>query len=100
MGSEEHERIAKAIARKEGTQYKPETRGPDIVTPRRVIEVGIDPLALAQEARQVQRSSKVRYLAGPPDFVQQAIKQLQGTGIGVMDGRGHIVRRGTRGRRR
>lgn len=96
MPSEEHERIARRLARKLGTPYKPERRGPDIQTPQRVIEVGTDPARVQEEMRQVQRSKKARYVAGPNDFVKAAVGASRGKGIGVMNQHGKIVKRAVR----
>lgn len=96
MPSEEHERIARRLGRKFGTPYKPERRGPDIQTPKMVVEVGTDPARVLEEMRQVGRSKKPRYVAGPNDFVQAAVDASRGKGIGVMDQHGKIVKRSVR----
>ena len=97
MESKEHEEIAKRIARRQGVQYRAESRGPDIKTPQRVVEVGVDPRRVAEEIRQVIRSRKARYVAGPLDFAKAALEATRGRGVGVMGPQGKILKRGTRG---
>ncbi len=91
--AKQHDDIARRIAKKVGGDYNP-VKGPDIVTPQRVIEVGTDPNQVSAEMKQVARYNKPRYVAGPKPFVKAALKSTQGTGIGVMDGKGNIVKRG------
>ena len=91
--AKQHDDIARRIAKKVGGNYNP-VKGPDIVTPERVIEVGTDPGKVREEMKQVARYNKPRYVAGPKPFVKAALKGTEGTGIGVMDEKGHIVRRG------
>ena len=93
--SRQHRRISERIAKADGVPYNSQ-RGPDIKTPERVTEVGVDPARVKQEMSQVARSQKARYVAGPSDFVKAAIKATKGTGIGVRNSRGQIVKRASR----
>ena len=56
-------------------------------------EVGIDPARVKEEMGQVARFQKARYVAGPAPFVKAAKQATKGTGIGVRDSRGNIVKR-------
>ena len=96
--SQEHRRISERIARKHGAKYN-STKGPDIVTPTRVIEVGTDPSQVSAEMKQVARYQKARYVAGDARFVKAAVKATDGTGIGVMDSQARIVKRARRRQR-
>ena len=100
MESAEHEAIAKRIARKHGVEYKPERRGPDVQAPARVVEVGVDPARVAEEIRQVRRSTRPRYVAGPGPFARKALRATKGSGVGVMNAHGKVLKRGTRGRKK
>ena len=91
--AEQHDRIARRIARKLNGDYN-SVKGPDIVTPNRVVEVGMDPGMVSEEMKQVARFNKPRYVAGPKRFVNAALESTKGTGIGVMDEKGNIVKRG------
>ncbi len=93
--AKQHDDIARRIAKKVGGDYN-SVKGPDIVTPQQVIEVGTDPHKVSEEMKQVARYQKPRYVAGPPRFVQAALEGTEGTGIGVMDDKGKIVKRGRR----
>jgi len=90
--SPQHRQISERIAKKYGAEYN-SVKGPDIVTPDRVIEVGVDPDQVSAEMKQVARFQKARYVAGPAPFVKAALEATAGTGIGVMDGQGNIKKR-------
>ncbi len=93
--STQHEQISKRIAKADGVPYNSQ-RGPDVKTPTRVTEVGVDPARVREEMRQVARSLRARYVAGPGDFVKAALKATEGTGIGVRTSSGKIVKRASR----
>ncbi len=96
MGKSKHDQIAEQIARKKHGSYNPQ-KGADVVTPNQVIEVEVDPATLQQGKRQLQGyRGRTPYLGVPNDLVEDAIKATQGTGIGVMDEKGNIKRRGTK----
>lgn len=84
MGLTKHDRIAKAIAAKKGTEYH-KNKGVDIRTPKQVIEVEVKAADLEAGIEQVKRSTKARYIAVPNDLVAEAKEATEGTGIGVMN---------------
>ncbi len=90
-----HDKIAKRLARKFGTEYKSD-KGIDVVMPTKVIEVEARKNSLGQGIDQVQRSQKARYLAVPKQLKTAAIKATEGTGIGVMGPTGAIVKKASR----
>lgn len=83
MGQSKHDQLAEKLANKFGTEYK-KSKGIDIVTPNRVIEVETKKDGIQQGIKQVQRSQKARYLAVNPINVKKALEATEGTGIGVM----------------
>lgn len=95
MGKSKHDEIAEKLAKKFGTEYK-KNKGIDIVTKDRVIEVETKKNALSQGIKQVQSSSKARYLAVNKTSIKNALKATKGTGIGVMRPTGKIVKRAGR----
>jgi len=90
-----HDKIAKRLARKFGTEYKSD-KGIDIVTAEKVIEVETKKQSLSQGIKQVQRSQKPRYLAVTKQLKNAAIKITEGSGIGVMGPTGVIVKKASR----
>ena len=84
MAKSKHDRIAENLAKKFGTEYK-KHKGIDIVTKDRVIEVETTKSGISKGINQVIRSSKARYIAVNDRNVQNALKAIEGTGIGVMD---------------
>lgn len=93
--SKQHHQISERIANRDGVGYDSQ-KGVDVRTRTRVTEVGVDPARVREEMAQVSRSKKARYVAGPGAFVKAALKATQGTGIGVRDSRGNIVKRARR----
>lgn len=89
MGLTKHDRIAREIAVKKGTEYH-ENKGVDIRTPNQVIEVEVKAADLKTGIEQVKRSTKARYIAVPNDLVKEAKEATEGTGIGVMNEHGTI----------
>jgi hypothetical protein len=92
MGVTKHDRIAKEIAEKKGTEYHPE-KGIDVRTSTQVIEVEVDAGKLKEGVQQLQGSKKARYLAVPNELVREAITYTEGTGVGVMNEHGRIRKR-------
>ena len=92
MGVTKHDRIAKEIAEKKGTEYHSD-KGVDIRTHSQVIEVEVDPATFKEGVRQLRGSSKARYLAVPNELVGEAIEYTGGTGVGVMNEHGKIKKR-------
>ena len=97
MVKSKHDEIAEKLAKKFGTEYK-KSKGIDIVTNDRVIEVEAKKDSLSQGKKQVQRSSKARYLAVNEPNIKNALKATKGTGIGVMNQTGRIVKKAGRKR--
>jgi len=94
--SSRHDRAARRIARKFGVKYS--RRGVDIVARDRAIEVVGSLSDLYQSMRQLRSSRKrIKYLAVPSELRDIALKLTKGTGIGVMNLRGEIIKR-ARGR--
>ena len=92
MGITKHDRIAKEIAEKKGVEYNSD-KGVDIRTSTQAIEVEVDANKLKEGVRQLQGSSKARYLAVPNEIVKEAIDYTTGTGVGVMNEHGRIKKR-------
>ena len=92
MGVTKHDRIAKYIAQKKDTVYH-SNKGVDIRTSTQAIEVEVDAGKLKEGVRQLQGTSKARYLAVPNEIVGEAIKYTQRTGVGVMNEHGKIRKR-------
>jgi hypothetical protein len=92
MGITKHDRIAKEIADKKGTVYHGD-KGVDIRTSTQAIEVEVDAGKLKEGVRQLQGSTKSRYLAVPNELVKEAIDYTKGTGVGVMNEHGRIRKR-------
>lgn len=90
-----HDQIANKLAKKFGTGYKSD-EGIDLVLPNRVIEVETKKAGIQEGIKQVERSEKARYLAVNKINVNNAIFATQGTGIGVMNQTGRIVKKAGR----
>ena len=97
MPKSKHDQIAENLAKKFGVGYK-KHKGIDIVTEDRVIEVETTKNGIYQGINQVKRSSKARYIAVNDRNIQNALKATEGTGIGVIDEKGRIVKRARRRR--
>ena len=97
MSKSKHDQIAEDLARKFGTEYK-KHKGIDIVTGNRVIEVETTKEGIYQGINQVKRSPKARYIAVNDRNLQNALDATEGTGIGVMDAEGKIIKRAGRKR--
>ncbi len=95
MAKSKHDQIAERLSKKFRTEYK-KHKGIDIVTDDRVIEVETTKSGIYQGINQVKRFSKARYIAVNDRNVQNALTSTEGTGIGVMDERGEIVKRARR----
>ena len=97
MSKSKHDQIAEDLARKFGTEYK-KHKGIDIVTGNRVIEVETTKEGIYQGINQVKRSPKARYIAVNDRNLQNALNATEGTGIGVMNSKGKIIKRASRKR--
>lgn len=92
MGLTKHDRIAKEIAERKNTVYHPH-KGVDIRSSAQAIEVEVDAGKLKEGVRQLQGSTKARYLAVPNELVKAAKDYTNGTGVGVMNEHGAIKKR-------
>ena len=92
MGITKHDRIAKNIAEKKGTEYHSHI-GVDIRTSTQVIEVEVDRNKFKEGVQQLQGTNKARYLAVPNNLVKEAVKYTQGNGVGVMNENAKIKKR-------
>lgn len=90
-----HDQIANKLAKKFGTEYKSD-KGIDLVLPNRVIEVETKKSGISQGIRQIEKSSKPRYLAVNKINVNNAIEATKGTGVGVMSKTGKIIKKAGR----
>jgi hypothetical protein len=95
MPGTEHDRIAERIADKLGAPYNP-SKGADIVSPEKVVEVEVDANGLSRGIEQLQGYKRLRYLGVPKRLVPAAMEKAEGTKIGVMDQNGNIVKRAQR----
>ncbi len=90
-----HDDIAKELAKKFHTTYKSK-KGIDIVTPKRVIEVETKKGGIYQGIKQIEKSSKPRYLATNEININNALEATKNTGIGIMDEKGRIIKKASR----
>ncbi len=90
-----HDKTAQHIANQKGTDYN-KGQGPDIQTPRQVIEVETTD-TIGDAARQLQGFNRPVYVAGADDAaVQAALEHYKDTTIGVMDPSGNILKSSSR----
>jgi len=90
-----HDQIANKLAKKFSTEYKSQ-KGIDIVLPKRVIEIETKKAGIQQGIRQVEKSSKARYIAVNKLNINNALEATKGTGIGVMSEAGKILKKAGR----
>ena len=95
MAKSKHDQIAENLAKEFGAEYK-KHQGIDIVTKKRVIEVETTKKGIYQGMNQIKRSPKPRYMAVDDKNIQNALEATEGTGIGVMDENGKILKRAHR----
>lgn len=95
MGITKHDRIAKEIAEKKGTEYHAD-KGVDVRTSTQAIEVEVDSTKFKEGVRQLRGTSKAPYLAVPNELVTDAIDYTEGTGVGVMNEHARIKKRARR----
>jgi len=92
MGQSKHDQIANRLAKQEKTDYN-QGQGPDIKTPKRVIEVAVNESDLKDSKRQLQGFKKPRYIATSSEMVEAALEATKNTSIGVKGPTGHIHKR-------
>ncbi len=90
-----HDEIAEKLAEKFHTEYK-SNKGIDLVTKNRVVEIETKKAGIYQGIKQVEKSSKARYLAVNKINIDNALEATQGTGIGVMGKTGKIIKKAGR----
>ena len=92
-----HDQTASQLARKDGVEYN-RGQGPDVVSPRRAIE--IETAETARDGlRQLRGFRKPVYIAGADaEATKAALAATENTTVGVMDPQGTIIRRSTRRR--
>ncbi len=90
-----HDEIANRLAKKFKTEYKSD-KGIDIVLSNRVIEVETKKGGIYQGIKQIEKSSKPRYLAVNSINIKNAIEATKDSGIGVMNERGKIIKKAGR----
>ena len=86
-----HDRIARRAARVHGGNYV-RAKGADIIAPRLVGEVEVQPGKLGEGIRQLRGYKKQRYLVVPDRLVETARSRTKGLKVGVMDQHGRIVK--------
>ena len=92
-----HDKIAQGIAANKGTSYN-RGQGPDIKTPRQVIEVETTN-TIDDAGRQLQGHKGPVYVAVTDDkAVPKAVERYDGTTIGVMDSSGKVIKPSSRKR--
>jgi hypothetical protein len=73
---------------------KHQTNGVDIRTGNKAIEIKVTSNDLNNAVSQLKSSRKpCKYVATPLPLREKALRLTRGTGIGVMDGNGKIVKR-------
>lgn len=90
-----HDEIAKKMAKKLKIEYKSD-RGIDLVTSNQVIEIETKKSGISQGIKQVEKSPKARYLAVNKININNALEATKGTGIGVMNEKGKIIKKASR----
>lgn len=94
-----HNEIANRLAKKFKTVYKSK-KGIDLVLPNKVVEVETKKSGIYQGIKQVERSSRPRYLAVNKINISNAVEATKGTGIGVMSETGKIIKKASRKKRK
>lgn len=90
--SSKHDRIVKKLAKLFGVQ--PRRKGVDLITNDKAIEVATSESDLYQSMKQLRRSRKPKkYLVVPEELLEKARKITKGTGIGIMDPHGNIIKK-------
>ena len=99
MSQSKHDKVAGKIAQQQGTQYN-RGQGADVKNSQRAIEVETTS-TVGDAARQLAGYQKSVYVAGADaESTKKALQHYKNTTIGVMNSRGQIVKRSTRGRKK
>ena len=91
-----HDDAAKRMAKQTGGTYNPRN-SPDVRGGTRVVEVKSTAEEIPTALDQLKKPKAPPYIALPAKEHADALDALQGTGVGLMDYRGHIVKRARRG---
>jgi len=87
-----HDQIANRLARKFKSTHR--HQGVDILSQGRAIEVAVTLNDLYQSVKQLKRSrAPKKYLAVPLCLLPKARKLLKGSGIGIMNTKGRIIKK-------
>jgi len=84
-----HDEIARRLAEKYKVEYN-EGEGPDVKTPKKIIEVATHDSDIEESKKQLRGYQKPCYLAVPTKKIDLAKEAVEGTGIGVMGPTGII----------
>ena len=90
-----HDEIAEKLAKKFNTEYKSK-KGIDLVTQDRVVEIETKKEGIYQGIKQVEKSPKARYLAVNKINIDNALEATKGTGIGVLNESGNVIKKASR----
>jgi len=98
MAKSLHDKIAEKLAKKFKTKYKSD-KGIDLVLPDKVIEVETKKSGIYQGIKQIEKSSKARYLVINKINIKNALEATENTGIGIMNETGRIIKKASRKRK-
>lgn len=99
MAESKHDKVARQIATKQNTTYN-QGQGPDVKNSRRAIEVETA-RTVGDASRQLAGYQKPVYVAGvDAEATKKALQHYKNTTVGVMNSRGQIIKRSTRGRKK
>ena len=99
MAESKHDKVARQIAKNQNTSYN-KGQGPDVKNSRRAIEVETT-RTVGDAARQLAGHQKPVYVAGADaEATKKALQHYDNTTIGVMNSKGQILKRSTRGRKK
>ena len=91
--SANHDRAAKSVAKRFGGKYDPK-RSPDVKAPGRRIEVKSYATEIPKALKQLGNGSATKkYVVLPKPEHGEAKRRLKGTGVGLVDYKGNIVKR-------
>jgi len=90
--AEPHDRAARRIANMLGGDYDSK-RSPDVISKDSRVEVKTYAAEIPKALDQLGRSAKKKYVALPAGEHEDAKRQLEGTGVGLMDWNGNVRKR-------
>jgi len=87
-----HDRAVERLSKKYGGHHR--QKGTDILRGGRTIEVAVSESDLYQSIDQLRRSrAQKKYIAVPSELMKKTLKLTKGTGLGVMNTQGRIMKR-------